>query len=63
MQGIENMKWTVNVDKIMKIADNGLKEEDIFTKEQILSNRRNRLKALKELNREEEKKLEKEMGI
>ncbi len=57
------MKWTVNVDKIMKIADNGLKEEDIFTKEQILSNRRNRLKALKELNREEEKKLEKEMGI
>ena len=37
------------------------KEEDIFTKEQILKNRKERLKILKEMNRRKEKKCEDEI--
>ena len=37
------------------------KEEDIFTKEQILKNRKERLKILKEMNKRKEKKCENEI--
>lgn len=55
------MKWTINVDKLMNKADDGLKEEDLFTKEQRLQNRRNRLRILKQVNRKKEKALEDEI--
>ena len=37
------------------------KEEDIFPKEQILKNRKARLKILKEMNRQKEKEWEEEI--
>ena len=36
-------------------------EEDIFTKEQIIKNRKVRLKVVKEMNRQKEKELEEEI--
>ena len=36
-------------------------EEDIFTKEQMIKNRKKRLEIVKEMNRETEKRLEEEI--